>query len=89
MVKPQKLIAKLERVLADAFPGAEVRLERTKPSQKVDGFLIWKGFLGREQIKRQERMWRVLQRQLSQEEQLQITVILTATPEEMTVVTGN
>lgn len=81
-------MAKLTRILSERFKDAEVKLERSGPT-KVGGFLIWKKFVGVEQIKRQERLWKVLEKKLTKDEQLQITVILTATPEEMTVVIGN
>jgi len=80
-----KLIAKLRELLAGEFGDAEIRLEQAAPAQKVAGFLVWSGFVGMEQLKRQDRLWGVLKKGLSKNEQLQITAILTVTPEEWAV----
>jgi acid stress-induced BolA-like protein IbaG/YrbA len=81
----EELIAKLRELLAGEFRGAEIELEPAPPAQKVAGFLVWSGFQGMEQLKRQDRLWRVLKKGLSKNEQLQITAILTVTPEEWAV----
>jgi acid stress-induced BolA-like protein IbaG/YrbA len=80
-----ELINKLTDILATAFTGAKIELEPAEPADKVAGFLVWSGFAGMEQLKRQDRLWRVLKKGLSRNEQLQITAILTVTPEEWAV----
>ena len=80
-----ELINRLTDILATAFTGAQIELEPVAPAQKVAGFLVWSGFVGMEQLKRQDRLWGVLKKGLSKNEQLQITAILTVTPEEWAV----
>jgi hypothetical protein len=77
----KSLMKKLPEVLKKKFPNATLELEKSGPG-KVAGFLVWKGFAGMEQIKRQERLWKELRRKLSPDELLQITAILTMTQEE-------
>ena len=49
---------------------------------KVSGFVVWKDFEGMDQVDRQGRVWDVLRAELSPDEQLRITAILTMTPAE-------
>jgi len=51
----------------------------------VAGFLVWTRFKGVEQIKRQSRLWKVLEKELTAEELLRVSTILTVTPEEKPV----
>ena len=81
-----KLIQRVTAALRQSFPNSRVELEQASPAQKVAGFLIWQGFEGQEQIKRQRQMWKILREHLTKQEQLQITAILTATPDEMPAV---
>ena len=84
------LKTKLKQALKTAFPGAEVRLEVSSPgSKKVAGFLVWNKFVGLPQLERQEKLWDVLDQELTVGERARITAILTATPEELTVVRGH
>ena len=76
---------KVKDVLVAEFPNATVALEAAKPSKKIGGLMVWEGFKGIEQIKRQTRLWKVLRHRLTPEEQLRITAILTVTPQEREV----
>lgn len=76
---------KLTAVLQAEFDGAEVQWDPASPAGKVVGFLVWSGFQGIEHIKRQNRLWKVLRKNLSPQEQLKISAILAFTPEEWTV----
>ena len=79
------LVNKLEHLLTSRFKDAEVDLERFRQSKKVGGFLIWKGFEGKEQIKRQQAVWKLLRAQLTKVELQRLTAILTLTPAEAVV----
>jgi acid stress-induced BolA-like protein IbaG/YrbA len=81
----EKFIQKLKVVLESSFEEARIELERARPSKRVGGFLIWEKFRGKEQIKRQEKLWKVLRSKFSKEDQHKITTILTLTPEEAAV----
>ncbi len=81
----EALMQKINGVLKSAFPDATAELEQAAPADKVGGLLIWAGFEGMEHIKRQNRLWAVLKKGLTRQEQLRITAILTLTPEERTV----
>lgn len=78
------LMGKVQNILATQFPGASVKLEKAGPD-KVAGFLVWTRFKGVEQITRQSRLWTVLEKELTAEELLRVSTILTLTPEEMPV----
>ena len=84
----EKLMEKLQRILKKNFQGATVELEKSG-SKKITGFLVWSRFKGMEQIKRQNRLWKVLEKELIQDELLRISTILTVTPEEKPVPEGS
>jgi hypothetical protein len=72
---------RLEEILKAEFKDATIELE--KPGHgRISGFLIWTGFQGVEQIERQERLWGFLEKTLDADELLQISAILTLTPDE-------
>lgn len=79
----EEFIRRLTELLGQHFTLGEVELEIAGP-RRVGGLLVWDGFVGREQIERQRTVWRVLREHLTPEEQLQVSAILTLTPEEMT-----
>jgi hypothetical protein len=81
-VKKARLKGKIQALLTQNFPNARLMLDESKPLNKVSGMLIWGGFDGMEQIDRQSKLWRVLRSNLSPDEQLKITAILTMTPAE-------
>lgn len=83
----EKLMEKLRGLLEAEFPGAEVELEPASPADKLGGFLVWKDFEGMEQIDRQQRLAEVIRSNLSREDQLRITAILTVTPDERSIPT--
>jgi hypothetical protein len=75
-------LRKLTDLLRAEFPGCEIDMEVTVPGHKVGGYLIWDGFVGVEQIDRQDRVWSFLEKSLSTDEQRAISVLLTLSPEE-------
>lgn len=78
----EQQIDKIRRVLASKFPGSTPELDQAKPLKKVGGFLIWAGFDGMEQIKRQRALSRALREGLTPKELALVTTILTITPGE-------
>lgn len=80
-----RLKSKLERIFAEHFPGSTSELVKSKPSMKVGGLLIWKGFQRMEQIDRQRRLSAALREGLSSDDRLRVTTILTFTPAESAV----
>jgi hypothetical protein len=83
----EDLINRLRALLEAEFPNAVVELEQASPAEKVGGFLIWRGFEGMEQIERQQRLSDVIRSNLSRDDQIRITAILTVTPDERSVPT--
>ena len=77
----EKFIQKLTRLLRKHFPGGE--LDWGPRRDRLAGFLIWSGFVGREQIERQRAVRKVLMAELTPEEQQRVAAILTLTPDEM------
>jgi acid stress-induced BolA-like protein IbaG/YrbA len=78
----EQQIERIRKVLKSKFPGATPELEQAKPLKKIGGFLIWPGFEGVEQIKRQRALSRALKEGLKPQELAQVTTILTITPGE-------
>jgi acid stress-induced BolA-like protein IbaG/YrbA len=78
----EQFIQKLTRLLGQHFADADVELE-SLGSGRFSGFLIWDGFEGQEQIKRQRQVWKVLRSELTATEQLKVAAILTLTRQEM------
>ena len=77
----RKLREKLKRVLLKKYKGAEILWERA--GDRIVAEMIWKGFVGMDQVERQEKLWDYLHKQIEQEEEAQIAAILTATPYEV------
>ena len=75
---------RLKEVLSQQFPDSELEIV-SSGSDRVGGLLIWKRFEGQEQIERQRSVWSTLRRMLNTDEQLQVSSLLTLTPEEMAV----
>jgi hypothetical protein len=73
---------KLKEILETEFDGATFEPEKAMPN-KIAGFLIWGPFQGKEQIKRQRDLWKVLEEKLTTDELSRVSTILTLTPEEM------
>lgn len=80
----EDLPERLTDLLKRHFPGAEISLDPTY-APKVGGLVVWQGFDDVEQIVRQHQLWDVIRANLSAEEQLRITAILTMTPTEMAI----
>lgn len=78
------VIERITKTLLESFPGARVDWDPPEPYSKLSGFLIWEGFEGKEQIKRQDQVWKALRKTLSKEDRRNIGAILTATPYEVT-----
>lgn len=77
---------KLKEALNKAFSGAKIVLDPASPgSKRTVGQVVWKGFSGVDQIDRQEKLWKALKTQLTNEERAKVTVILTLAPEEVLV----
>lgn len=80
---------KLESALATHFAGADIRLTGFTRGKRIGGTLIWDGFVGVQQIDRQVDLRRIVDDALPREEQLQVSFILTVTPEEFASIIGD
>jgi hypothetical protein len=79
------LMGRLEQVLSSRFRGAKAELKRYRPGNRVGGSLTWKGFEGMPQIERQTELRRAIDSALPANERLQVSFILTLTPDEEAV----
>ena len=68
-------------VLEKNFPGAEVKLSLENSSHKIGGVLLWDGFVKQSFLQRQNKVVRVLKRELGPEMN-DILHIFTYTPNE-------
>ena len=71
----------IQQALEHGFSGADVNLSADDETGKISGFMIWSGFAGRNFLRRQNDLYRVLRRELGAEERA-ITHIFTYTPDE-------
>lgn len=78
---------KLKRALTSGFRGAEVMLTPFNHGKRLGGTLIWTGFEGKPQIDRQVELRRLIDKALPLDERLQVSFILTVTPEELASIT--
>ncbi|HEV8605901.1 MAG TPA: hypothetical protein VGQ99_11070 [Tepidisphaeraceae bacterium] len=77
-----RTLKKVRTILREAFPSAEIAIDRPESDSKIGGVVIWKGFSGKDELSRQLRLWKELRAKLSIDEQAQVTAILTFTPKE-------
>ena len=71
---------KIKAILEQELPGAQVEIEWNEDTEKVGGHIIWKGFAGRNCLRRQKRIFHLLRRELSKSEVRDISFIFTYTP---------
>ena len=81
------LAKKLEVELSTAFKQSQVELKQLKPSKRIGGQVVWSGFAGKSQLDRQRQLRKAVDsaRSLTDEEKLSLSLIMTLTPEEITV----
>ena len=83
MVNIRDLRKKLKGLLESDFPNCSLHLERASGSGRIGGELVWSGFVGKDQLERQTVLSKLMRDQLSRDEQLKLSTILTFTPEEI------
>jgi acid stress-induced BolA-like protein IbaG/YrbA len=76
------LKSKVESLVKDNLKGATIFLELIPQSEKLSGEVVWDGFYGKSQHERQKELRSVLRRELTEEEQRSLSIILTLTPAE-------
>lgn len=84
-----KVNEKLKSALASEFRGAKVQLGQQYSGKGLGGTLVWEGFEGKPQIDRQVELRRAIDKALGPGEQVQVSFILTVTPEEMASIAEN
>jgi len=74
---------RVKTVLNDEFPEADaLKFELEKDGRHISGYLVSKDFNGMEDADRQDRVWDILEGNLSVEEQSRILSVLAYTPSE-------
>jgi acid stress-induced BolA-like protein IbaG/YrbA len=81
VTKLPTLTKRIYQALSPEFSKYEILLETTA-SKKVGGFVISRSFEGKNQMQRQQRIWRLLEKNLNTKELNRIVGILTFTPAE-------
>jgi hypothetical protein len=85
----ETLKRKLRQALIAEFPSAKVVLTQSKPSDRITGEIVWKGFAGVEHIDRQCRLRKVVDSALNGKSKGLVSLILTLTPQEDAVMSGS
>jgi len=80
------LRTKLEKLLKRRFPKSDVTLENGTALGKLGAVLVWKGFIGKDQVDRQRAVREVLAEELTDAERRKLSAIFTMTPDEMAVI---
>jgi hypothetical protein len=82
----RKLPAFLQR-LTDTFaremPGSDVDVEKVGSTNRYRLAVVWSGFPKRNQLRRQDKVWKLADEALDREELLRISLILAFRPEEL------
>ena len=82
-----EIVERIRDAIEQGLPGAVIDdMDEAGVGGRIGGAVIWSGFSGVEQIQRQEKLWEVLRGALSREEQLQISLIITLTPDELAAI---
>lgn len=77
---------RVKTILNDEFPEADaLKFELEKDGRRISGYVVSKDFNGMEDADRQDRLWDILESNLSVEEQSRILSILAYTPDEQRV----
>lgn len=77
---------RVKTILNDEFPEADaLKFELEKDGRRISGYVVSKDFNGMEDADRQDRLWDILESNLSVEEQSRILSILAYTPSEQRV----
>ena len=78
-----QFMRRVKTVLNDEFPEAEaLKFEMSPDGQKISGYVIAREFAGMEDADRQDRVWDVLESNLSPAEQSRILKVIAYTPDE-------
>lgn len=85
----EALIKKLRQAMTAEFPGAKVSLTQARPAKKVAGEIVWDGFSGVPHIDRQRQLRKLIDSALDADERPSVSLILTLTPEENSVMSGS
>ena len=73
---------KVERVIAEEFPGAAVELEYYPLNEKWGGNVTWQGFSRKTHLQRQRLLRETLVRRLAPQELRRLTAVFASTPAE-------
>jgi acid stress-induced BolA-like protein IbaG/YrbA len=77
---------RVKTILNDEFPEADaLKFELEKDGRRISGYVVSKDFNGMEDADRQDRLWDILESNLSVEEQSRILSVLAYTPSEYRV----
>ncbi len=72
----------ISEILKRELPDAQIEIERDADSGKVGGHVVWQGFAGSNSLRRQNRIFSLLRREISTSEAQDISFIFTYTPDE-------
>ena len=81
----EELKERLKELFNEYFPGSDVIFEETDPSEKIFGYLIWKGFDESDMLDRQRAVWNRIRSSFDREDQRCIAAVFTVTPDELAV----
>ena len=79
----EQFMRRVKTLLNDEFPDADsLKFEVSEDGDKISGYIVSREFKGMEDADRQDRVWDVLEKILSPNEQSRILSVLAYTPEE-------
>jgi len=80
--KEMAIEQRIKEIIERELPNSKANIERDTDSEKVGGRVIWAGFAGNTSLRRQNRIFGLLRRELSTSEARDISFIFTYTPDE-------
>jgi acid stress-induced BolA-like protein IbaG/YrbA len=89
MAKGVALRNKVRRVLSSALRGSEVSIDDLPASDRIHATVVWKGFSGKDQIRRWRITTRALEAGLGPEQIKKVGLVMAFTPRELARIRGS
>ena len=76
-------VTRFKKLLLTRFKGAEVEIDHYPESDRTGATVVWKGFVGKDEVERQRMVRKAIQKGLGPQQASRISIVLTFTPDEM------
>ena len=84
--KVPQFLTKLRAAFRHTMPGCEIETQRIRGTNRYRVGVVWPGFPKTNQLRRQERVWKLADEVLTDEELLRVSMIIALRPDELRAV---